>query len=49
MPSRIDDIPATTDAAAAQIRRLRQEVDTVMRNTVTPALTDAFERAATAT
>jgi ElaB/YqjD/DUF883 family membrane-anchored ribosome-binding protein len=28
---------------------LRQEADSVMRDTVTPALTDAFERAGTAT
>lgn len=29
IPSRIDELPAAMDAAAAQIRRLRQEVDSV--------------------
>jgi ElaB/YqjD/DUF883 family membrane-anchored ribosome-binding protein len=33
----------------AQVRQLRSAVESVMRNTVTPALADAFERAATAT
>jgi ElaB/YqjD/DUF883 family membrane-anchored ribosome-binding protein len=33
----------------AQVRRLRDEVEAVMRNTVTPAITDAVERAASTT
>jgi hypothetical protein len=40
---------ATTDAAAAQIRHLRQEVDEVMRITITQAFTNAVDRAAIAT
>jgi ElaB/YqjD/DUF883 family membrane-anchored ribosome-binding protein len=37
------------DDANSQVRRLRGEVEALMRDTVTPALSDALERAATAT
>jgi ElaB/YqjD/DUF883 family membrane-anchored ribosome-binding protein len=33
----------------AQIRRMRAELDAVMKNTVAPAISDAFERAALTT
>src|SRR5277367_1892491 len=49
MPMITDQTTQAVDDAAAQVRRLRNEMETVMRDTVAPALAGAFERAATAT
>ncbi len=49
MSAVVDKASRVADDAASQVRRLRGEVESVMRDTVTPALADAFERAATAT
>jgi ElaB/YqjD/DUF883 family membrane-anchored ribosome-binding protein len=49
MPAVLAKASQAANDTASQVRQLRSEVESVMRDTVTPALADALERAATAT
>jgi ElaB/YqjD/DUF883 family membrane-anchored ribosome-binding protein len=44
MPDHAKDAPGRAEDAMAQIVRLREQVETLMRDKVTPAMGDAAER-----